>query len=562
MIEYSINRPLKIRRLKIVQENSPKIPKPKRIQHRIMGAEVEHGVETKGKSFGGSAFCNSTELAKSSLPVKLCHRYITPRAILPNQAQVYSDSGNHPEYATPECWGAKETALYETAGLKIMAKAVRRYNESKPSLEKISLHKTNRNCEWTSMGLSIFSWGSHANFLSLRGVEDGQRVRDCMPFLLSRWPLIGNGWFKIVDQKYLWFIFSQRGEVMKAMAEYSTTGDKRPLINTRDHSEADTNIWRRVHDISGNSNMSQWQLFLKYGTWEIVLAMIEASNFLETIPLIAISGESYFQEFKSLTSACRIFNADLRCRFTAELLDGRQWTSLDFQRYYLNEAHRFFAEGRGTLTPERKLVMEFWTKILDALERWDLPFLARYLDWAAMLYYEIMPRVKRLGFNPELLFLDDPSLADSNGHTPVAEGIPYDFLFKRKGWEEKLIDYFLYYLVSYANVDISSSPYGFYLRTSRMERLFSEAESSLAETNPPARTRAKLREEMMQNPPHGGMETKGLGWSWITFAYSNQVATAQINLPNPYRATMRPEGERVEPVTFPSLNNTEGWGGS
>lgn len=545
----------------MAQEDPSKIPKPKRIKHRITGAEIEHGVETKSTSLKVPEFCNTLELVLSSLPTELRHRYIIPRVIQPNQAQVYNDSGNHPEYATPECRGGKETALYETAGLGIMTRAVRRYNESNPGLGEISLHKTNRNCEWTPTGLSMFSWGSHANFLSLRGIEDGQRVRDCIPFALSRWPLIGNGWFKIVDKKYLRFIFSQRGEIMQATAEYSTTGDKRPLINTKNQPEADAKIWRRIHDISGNSNMSQWQLFLKYGTFEIVLAMIEAGNFLQQIPLITTSAKSYFKEQEPFTLACQIFNTDLRCRSRVELQGGRWWTSLDFQRYYLNEARRFFAEGKGTLTPERKLVMKFWAKILDALKRWDLPFLARYLDWAAVLYYEIMPRVRRLGFDPELLFLDDPPLIDSRGRVPVAEGIPCDFLFERKGQEEKLLDYFLYYLVSYANVDISSSPYGFYLRTGRMERLFSEEEISFAETNPPARTRAKLREEVMQNPPHDKMEVKGLGWNWVTFGYPGQSATAQIDLPNPYRATMRPEGEKVGPVTFPSLN-TEGWGGS
>lgn len=529
-----------------------KLPNPKRIKHRIMGSEHEHGIKARRKN--GQTFfnvcdptpINTNELVILSLPGELRGRFLGARAIQLNQAQIYVDSGNHPEYATAECRGPKEAALQETAGLGIMARTAIDYNNIHPDQEKISLHKTNRNCVWNDdSGISPICWGSHANYLSLRKISDGDRAEKCMGFLLSRWPLIGNGWFMIVDKKYLRFLFSQRGELMLAKIAGTTTEEKRPLINTRDEPHANHEIWRRIHDISGNSNMSQYQLYLKYGTFDIVLAMTEATNFLTAPPNIVNTGRLGLGIEEAHSDACHIFNADIRCQTKVGLADGKKWGSLDFQRYYFNEACRFFAEGRGTLTQERKEIMRFWKQILDALENWNLPYLARYLDWAAVLYYEVMPRLKRLKLDPELLFLKEPSIINPG---PPQEGIPYDFLLERKGRQELLLDYLFYYLTSYANVDISASPYGYYLRNNMMEQLFSDEEINHAQSHPPSQTRAQLREYLMQNPPPNKQVREAV-WNRMTFGTAGVYsATEEINLSNPYCRTLGKGGQKICPI--------------
>lgn len=534
-------------------EDPAKIPRPKRIKLRIMGGEDELGGRVANKDgstppAGSAAFenhCGGVILAMA--PENMSNRYVQyARVVLPNGSLCYLDTASHFECSTSECLGAREVSLYETASMEVIADGLRRYNQTKSGPHAISLHKTNRSCELDDLGRPLkFSWGSHGNFLSFRWVQDGLRMQQMAGFLISRWPIIGNGWLRVVDKKYLRFVFSQRGEVVEAKVDGCTTSEAKPLINTKDKSMLGSEIWRRIHDISGNHNMSQIQLVLKYGTFDLVLAMVEAGDFLRPPPLpVDLKKIPFPGEYASYTLASHIFNNDIRCKTPVSLKNGREWTSLDFQRYYLNEARRFFVEGRGTLTPERKWVLKLWGETLNALRRWDLPFLAKYLDWASALYYEIMPRLGRLGFDPELLFSNSSFLHDPESCAPP--GIPYNYQFERKGKTETLLKYFLYYLTSYADVDISASPYGLYLRQGLMKQIFTREEIEFAKNNPPQRTRARLREELIRNPPEG-MSLYQFAWDRVTFAPPNTSKGLQVELPNPYRYNMRDGGEEYKP---------------
>lgn len=537
----------------MTQENPSKIPKPRRLKLRIMGAENELGGRVKNKDgsllpSGSVAFENHcggvvSAMLTESMPQ---YRYLQHvRVSLPNGGLCYTNTGSHFEHSTPECLEARELSLYETAGIEVVAEGVRRYNQTNFSPFMVSLHKTNRSCELDDLGQPYkYSWGSHANFLSLRGAGDSLRMHQMAGFLISRWPIIGNGWFAVIGKKYLRFVFSQRGEVMEAKMDGCTTGVTKPLINTKDEIMLGNEIWRRIHDISGNHNMSQIQLVLKYGTFDLVLAMVEAEDFLQLPPIVEDVKLAPLGEFASYTLASHVFNTDIKFSSPIRLRDGRQWTAVDFQRHYLNEACRFFAEGRGTLTPERKWVLELWGEILDALGRWDLPFLAKYLDWAAALYYEIIPRLKRLDLDPELMFSNSSLVYDPESYAP--RGIPHDHQFKRKGGIETLLKYFLYYLTSYADVDTSASPYGLYLRRGWIKQIFTREEIEFAKNNPPQRTRARLREELIRNPPEG-MVLYQFAWDRVLFAPPNTTKGLQVELPNPYRYSMPPGGEEFKP---------------
>ena len=50
---------------------------------------------------------------------------------------------------------------------------------------------------------------------------------------------------------------------------------KRPIINTRDEPHADREKYRRLHVIVGDSNMSEYTIYLRNGVTALVLAMIE-----------------------------------------------------------------------------------------------------------------------------------------------------------------------------------------------------------------------------------------------------------------------------------------------
>ena len=51
---------------------------------------------------------------------------------------------------------------------------------------------------------------------------------------------------------------------------------KRPIINTRDEPHADAARFRRLHVITGDANMAELSTYLKVGTLDIVLDLLES----------------------------------------------------------------------------------------------------------------------------------------------------------------------------------------------------------------------------------------------------------------------------------------------
>ena len=49
----------------------------------------------------------------------------------------------------------------------------------------------------------------------------------------------------------------------------------RPIINTRDEPHANNEIYRRLHVIVGDSNMSEFSIYLKIGITSLVLKLIQ-----------------------------------------------------------------------------------------------------------------------------------------------------------------------------------------------------------------------------------------------------------------------------------------------
>jgi len=486
--------------------------KIERTVHRIMGAEIEFDTpepfilikETK----------NHPLILRAAVSEQHSRRLINPdddmsnrnsKAVLLNQGIVYIDI-EHIEYSTPECLGAMELALFESAGLKIMTQMMRRLKR-KTGLD-FKLYKTNRNCCYDGelyplTDLDINSWGSHANYLVKRSAFSGRKdfFDLIMPFLISRWCLIGNGWIKINEtDDALQFVLSQRAEVMK---NNRNSEDKPSFFSKKDSQYADRTKWRRHHDVSGNSTMSEWQLFLKYAALDIILTMIEA-KFLKMPP--DIYPMDWFE-----TSL--FFNADPKSKNPVSLLEkGLRWNALDFQRFYVKQAQEFFAgPGRKTFSPERKLTLNLWENIIDAIAHWDLSYLAQFLDWAAILHYFIMPYLKSRGFDPEAIL---PS-----GERRPAGKIPTSS-------NQDVLRDILEFISDYAFVDTAQSHYGKYLRTGFIKKLFPEKLVIWAAKKPPERTRANWREEILRIIFSRELDKKCLVNSvWDGFAFEFSAGT-------------------------------------
>ncbi|QQG45599.1 MAG: proteasome accessory factor PafA2 family protein [Candidatus Sungiibacteriota bacterium] len=504
---------------------------PKRIKHRIIGLELELGTRVIGPSgYYTNAFLREVLsriihacIIRGALDIESVRSFTCGRFVLPNQGQCYSERNNHLEYASPECRGTREAVLHEVAGMEMVADGVRLFRTLKPQYPKVHFYKGNRNCEYFNASGFLETWGHHANYLIPRRIGYEVLRRHLVPFLMTRPCIIGNGWVEPLAGGWVRFYLSQRANLMTKYDGPDTTGIDRAFINTRDEPHADKDCWRRLHDISGNSNMSEWQLFLKYGTFDLMLMLLEENEFLPILPLIRDG------RLNSVAERATFFNADIKSKKVVFLAGGEKWNALDFQRFYIGEVHRYIDEGRGELTPERRMALELWEKVIDALDRWDLAYLAQILDWAAILYYCITPLLARLGLEVEQLIAPLPSYYRNAGEKNIPRDIPLE---TRRG-RAKLIDYLLHLLVEYANVETDKSSYGILLEQEKVKRLFKKEEIERAADNPPPYTRAAWREKIFRWIETEGVKQnlalQGCGWEGIT------IRQAEVSLPGSYK---------------------------
>jgi len=146
----------------------------------------------------------------------------------------------------------------------------------------------------------------------------------------------------------------------------SATTRSRPIINTRDEPHADAEMYRRLHVIVGDSNMSEYTTFLKLGSTACMLRMIEANVALRDLTL------------ENPMRAIRDFSHDITCRKKVRLESGRELSALDIQREYLNCALKF-ADTRGFTAPEMQ-ALEMWEHCISTIENDPLK-LGAEVDW-------------------------------------------------------------------------------------------------------------------------------------------------------------------------------------
>jgi proteasome accessory factor A len=117
------------------------------------------------------------------------------------------------------------------------------------------------------------SYGCHENYLTGRKEELAHYTNTLIPFLVTRQIYAGAG--KVLQTaRGAMFCISQRAEHIWEGTSSATTRS-RPIINTRDEPHADAELYRRLHVIVGDSNMSEYATFLKVGTTALLLRMLE-----------------------------------------------------------------------------------------------------------------------------------------------------------------------------------------------------------------------------------------------------------------------------------------------
>src|SRR6201747_954786 len=298
------------------------------MERRIYGLENEYGVTCPLR---GQRRLSPDEVARY-----LFRRVVSwgrsSNVFLQNGARLYLDVGSHPEYATPECDSLYDLVVHDKAGERILEQLVvsaeQRLREE-GIRGTIYLFKNNTDSSGNS-------YGCHENYLTSRRDDFGHYAEVLIPFFVSRQIYAGAG--KVLQTaRGAMYCIAQRAEHIWEGVSSATTRS-RPIINTRDEPHADAERFRRLHVIVGDSNMSEYATFLKVGTSDLVLRMIEAGVVIRDLTL------------ENPIRAIREISHDLTCRRTVRLANGRELSALEIQREYHDKVADFIGTRGGSAT--------------------------------------------------------------------------------------------------------------------------------------------------------------------------------------------------------------------
>jgi len=237
---------------------------------------------------------------------------------------------------------------------------------------------------------------------------------------------------------------------------------KRPIINTRDEPHADREKYRRLHVIVGDSNMSEYTIYLRNGVTAIVLQMIEDGAIHKDLVL------------RDPVKAIKQVSHDPSCRLELLLDNGKKMTAVQIQKEFL-ELALSYASGRENpaWVPD---VLQKWEEALAALER-DPMELSEKIDWV----------IKQAMIES---FMDRKGLDWQSSQVSMLD-LQYHDTRPDKG---------LYFMLE---------------RQGRVARIVRDEEITAAIHTPPEDTRAYFRGECLRRYPS---QVFGVNWDSISFA--------------------------------------------
>jgi proteasome accessory factor A len=294
-------------------------------------------------------------------------------AVLTNGARYYVDHA-HPEISNPETTTALEAVRWDRAAEEIIRISVTAANHqlaqsaqaTRQQPGEIIVYKNNSDGKGNS-------YGCHENYLLSRETPFGRLATQITPHFVTRQVFCGAG--KVgcetpgAAHDSVPFQLSQRADFFEEEIGLETTL-KRPIVNTRDEPHADAQKYRRLHVIVGDANLAEVATYLKVGTTQIVLAMIEDSTL----------GDDWL--LANPVQAIRTVSHDPTLSTTVLLADGRRATALEIQFGLLELAVKYEQHhGLAAVGDDvGRDVLDRWERVLTALES-DPDSVASWVDW-------------------------------------------------------------------------------------------------------------------------------------------------------------------------------------
>ena len=446
------------------------------MERRIYGLENEYGVTC---TLRGQRRLSPDEVARY-----LFRRVVSwgrsSNVFLANGARLYLDVGSHPEYATGECDSLYDLVAHDKAGEWILEQLVEsaqeRLNEEGIRGD-IYLFRNNTDSAGNS-------YGCHENYLTSRDDDLGHYTEVLIPFLVSRQIYAGAG--KVLQTaRGAQFSISQRAEHIWEGVSSATTRS-RPIINTRDEPHADSDRFRRLHVIVGDSNMSEYATFLKVGACSIILRMLEDP----TVVLRDMTLENPIR-------AIREISHDITCTRKVRLANGREATAVEIQSEYLARALRY--ADNHDMSPQEKQALGMWEHVMTGLQDEPLSLDAE-IDWVTK--HNLIEAYSAR----HSLKIDDPRIA--------------------------LLD------LQYHDINRTRSVFYKLQAAGRVERIVSDGAIVEAMETPPQTTRAKLRGEFIRKAKE---RKRDYTVDWVHLKLNDQ-AQRTVLCKDPFLS----EDERVE----------------
>ena len=441
------------------------------MDRRIYGLENEYGVTC---TLRGQRRLSPDEVARY-----LFRRVVSwgrsSNVFLANGARLYLDVGSHPEYATPECDSLADLVAHDKAGERILEQLLESAEQrlaEEGIRGDIYLFRNNTDSAGNS-------YGCHENYLTSRHDDLTHYTEVLIPFLVSRQIYAGAG--KVLQTaRGAQFSMAQRAEHIWEGVSSATTRS-RPIINTRDEPHADSDRYRRLHVIVGDSNMSEYATYLKVGATALLLRMLEDP----TVVLRDMTLENPIR-------AIREISHDITCTRRVRLANGREASALEIQTEYLNRALRY--ADNHDLSPEEKQSLDMWEHVVTGLER-DPLSLDREVDWVTK--HNLIEAFRERHDLP----LSHPRVA--------------------------LLD------LQYHDISRNRSVFYKLQRAGRVERIVTDADIEEAVDTPPQTTRARLRGEFIRTAKE---RKRDYTVDWVHLKLNDQ-AQRTVLCKDPFRST-------------------------
>ena len=389
-----------------------------------------------------------------------------------NGARFYVDHA-HPEYSSPEVTNARELVIHEKAGERVIEMSRREANQLLPDGAQMLIYKNNSDRKGNS-------YGCHENYLMDRRTSFKQVVEPLLPFFATRQVWCGAGKVGSENRGHpCTYQLSQRADFFETEVALDTMV-KRPIVNTRDEPHADREKYRRLHVIVGDSNMSEYTIYLRNGVTALILSMIEDGAITKNLSL------------RDPVRAIREVSHDPSLKVQLEMEEGAPRTAVEIQCEFLEMALAYAASNE--LDPIQTDVLEKWQDVMSALQR-DPMELDTRIDWVIKkrLIEGYMER-KNLGWEDSQVQMLDLQYHDSRPD---------------KG---------LYYLLE---------------RQGKVERIVTDEEIQHAVYHPPRDTRAFFRGECLRRYP---TEVFGVNWDSISFGLQDE-SIKRVMMAEPLKGT-------------------------